>query len=39
MNKIGFVILHYMLLEETIQCIESIQKRIDTQDYTILYSC
>lgn len=36
MNKIGFVILHYMLIEDTVQCIESIQKRIDTENYCII---
>ncbi len=36
MDKIGFVVLHYMLIEDTIQCIESIQKRIDTKNYCIV---
>ena len=36
MYKIGFLILHYISLEETIKCVESIIKRIDNQNYEII---
>lgn len=34
--KIGFVILHYRVINETIACIESIIKNIDTKNYQII---
>lgn len=36
MSKIAFVILHYCVVEETIECVESIQQRIDVDDYDII---
>ncbi|WP_304969435.1 glycosyltransferase family 2 protein [Romboutsia ilealis] len=33
---ISFVILHYLTIEDTIQCIESIQNNIDYDDYSIV---
>ena len=36
MYKIGFLILHYIGIEETTKCVESIIKRIDNQDYEII---
>lgn len=33
---ISFVILHYMSLEETIQCVASIKTRVDTLDFRIV---
>jgi GT2 family glycosyltransferase len=36
MDRFAFVILHYRVIEETINCVESIAKRIDTMDYTII---
>ena len=34
--KLGFVILHYQVIKETIACIESIIKYIDTKEYYIV---
>ncbi|MFV0255155.1 MAG: glycosyltransferase [Erysipelotrichaceae bacterium] len=34
--KLGFVILHYQIIKETIACIESIIKNIDTNNYHIV---
>lgn len=34
--NVAFVILHYLVIEETIACIESIQKNIDTDQYKIV---
>ena len=34
--KIGFVILHYNTIEETKECVSSIQEKIDQQDYVIV---
>ena len=34
--KLGFVILHYQVIKETIACIESIIKRIDVNHYHIV---
>ena len=34
--KIGFVVLHYNAIKETIDCVESIKKRIDTNKYYIV---
>lgn len=34
--KIGFVILHYNAIKETIDCVKSIEERIDTNDYHIV---
>jgi GT2 family glycosyltransferase len=36
MDKFVFVILHYRVMDETINCVESIVKNIDTTDYTII---
>lgn len=37
MNRaIGFVILHYNTIKETIECVESIEKNIDREDYAIV---
>lgn len=35
-QRLGFVILHYNAIKETIDCIESIEKRIDTDNYHIV---
>lgn len=35
-NKIGFLILHYYALEETVNCINSIENNIDTDNYEIV---
>ncbi|OOM81533.1 N-glycosyltransferase [Clostridium puniceum] len=34
--NVSFVILHYMTLEDTKECIESIEKNIDYDDYSII---
>lgn len=34
--KIGFVILHYLTIDETIECVNSIEKLIDTKNYEIV---
>lgn len=34
--KIGFVILHYNAIQETIDCVKSIEERLDTDDYGIV---
>ena len=34
--KIGFVVLHYNAIKETIDCVESIKKRIDTNSIILL---
>lgn len=36
MNKIGFVILHYNVINETINCVNSIMQHIDTPAYNIV---
>ncbi len=36
MYKLGFVILHYIDAEETINCVQSIIEKIDTTDYEIV---
>jgi GT2 family glycosyltransferase len=36
MDRFAFVVLHYRVIEETINCVESIVKNIDTTDYTII---
>lgn len=36
MDKIGFVILHYIVKDETIKCVESIIEKIDTKNYEII---
>jgi GT2 family glycosyltransferase len=36
MSKIVFVILHYCTLQDTIECIDSIKNKIDTENYEIL---
>ncbi|MCI9286567.1 MAG: glycosyltransferase family 2 protein [Clostridia bacterium] len=36
MQKIGFVILHYKVIDKTITCIDSIIQRIDTENYEIV---
>ncbi|MBE5881052.1 MAG: glycosyltransferase family 2 protein [Lachnospiraceae bacterium] len=33
---IAFVILHYNAIKETIQCVESIEKNIDTDNYAVI---
>lgn len=33
---ISFVILHYMTLEDTVECVESIQNNVDYEDYSIV---
>lgn len=35
-ERIGFVILHYNVINETIACVDSIIKNIDTDDYYIV---
>ena len=34
--RIGFVVLHYNVVAETEQCVESILKRIDSSDFEIV---
>src|SRR5699024_3362440 len=34
--EIGFVILHYQVLQETLACIASIEAHIDTANYAII---
>lgn len=34
--KLGFVILHYQVIRETLACIKSIQNKIDTDNYHII---
>ena len=34
--RIGFVILHYQAIDETIACVKSIKSRIDTENYEIV---
>ena len=34
--RIGFVILHYQAMDETIACVKSIKNRIDTENYNII---
>lgn len=36
MKKLGFVILHYQVVDKTTTCIDSIIKRIDTENYEII---
>lgn len=36
MYKLGFVILHYMSLEDTVECIDSIQDHMDVKEYSII---
>lgn len=36
MDKIGFVILHYLVVEETIACVDSIMKKFDSPNYEII---
>ncbi len=36
MGKFGFVILHYQIEEDTIKCVESLQKNIQGIDYSII---
>jgi GT2 family glycosyltransferase len=36
MNKITFIILHYCAIQETIECVNSIKNKIDTENYEIL---
>jgi GT2 family glycosyltransferase len=35
-DHIGFVILHYLVIDKTIQCINSIKDNIDTSNYDII---
>ena len=35
-NSIGFVILHYCAMQETLDCVESIKRHIDTESYYIV---
>jgi GT2 family glycosyltransferase len=35
-HKIGFVILHYLAKEETINCVSSIKEKVGTEDYLIV---
>lgn len=35
-NKIGFLILHYMAMDATINCVKSIENNIDTTQYQII---
>lgn len=35
-EKLGFVILHYNAIKETIDCVTSIEKRVDTDNYYIV---
>lgn len=35
-EKIGFLILHYYAIDETINCINSIKEKIDTDNYSIV---
>lgn len=35
-TKIGFVILHYLALEDTVRCVTSIIEKIDTNNYEIV---
>ena len=35
-GRIGFVILHYNAIRETIDCVNSIMKNIDTDNYFII---
>lgn len=34
--KIGFLILHYLVIDDTIKCVESILNRVDTDNYEIV---
>lgn len=34
--KIGFVILHYNAIQETIDCVKSIEEKLDTKDFHIV---
>lgn len=36
MKKFGFVILHYQIMEETLKCIDSIQKYLNKEEYEII---
>lgn len=36
MDKIGFVILHYYTIDDTKKCVDSIQNKIDTDNYEIV---
>ena len=36
MKKIGFVILHYQVIDKTVTCINSIIERVDTDSYEII---
>lgn len=35
-NNMGFVILHYIVIDDTIECIESIIDKIDTENFEIV---
>ena len=35
-QRIGFVVLHYNAIKETIDCINSIKERIDTENYYVI---
>lgn len=35
-ERLGFVILHYNALKETIDCVSSIQEKIDTDNYAVV---
>lgn len=35
-RTIGFVILHYNTIKETVDCVKSIERNIDTEDYAIV---
>ena len=36
MDTVGFVILHYNVIDDTIACVQSIQRNIDTNNYLIV---
>lgn len=36
MEKIGFVILHYYTIKDTISCLESIQNKMEKENYEIV---
>ena len=35
-NRLGFIILHYNAIKETLDCVQSIMNRVDTEDYYII---